>query len=199
MPNWFFWRTHRPSEKNPTLKVTRALGSWEVEVGNVTQTGMHTASMWANAFTHLPQRPVASALLLGLGGAACVKSFHAHFPEATLTAIEFDPEMVRVAKEIGLYKPAPFPKVILGDVREVVPELPEKYDLIMLDVYEGNRASPAFEDDAFLSALEKHLTPQGVLLVNFSGFRNNIKKIASRFEDGSIWTFRANTLGAFYQ
>jgi len=198
MKDWFFSRKQKSSEKNRDLEIRRTLGKWEVLVSGTTQTGPFTASMWQDALKKTPERTVQKILLLGLGGAASVHSLHERFPEVNVTAIEYDSAMVEVAKEIGIYRPAPFPRVILGDVREVVPSLSEKFDLIILDVFEGSKLSPAFTDDSFLKALQARLNEGGVLMVNFSGHREAIKNIADRFPKGIIWTFRANTLGAFW-
>lgn len=201
MKTWLYSNEARPSEKNPGLRLKRALGAWEVEVSDTTQTGPYTNSMWKDAFRRVARArnpDVHTALLLGLGGGGAIRPLHERFLSVRLTAVEYDPAMVKIAKEIGLWKPFPFPNVILGDVREAVPALEKIFDIIILDVFEGNKLSPAVKDDSFLGLLGSRLTNGGVLVVNFSGHRDAIRKIAEKFPDGTIWKFRANTLGAFW-
>jgi spermidine synthase len=196
--NWLFSSQKRASGKNPDLEIIRELGAWEVVVGGRTQTGPHTGAMWRDAFRKIPRREIHSGLLLGLGGAGSVRPFHEEFPNASLTAIEHDPVMVEIAKEIGLYRPAPFPSVVIGDARDIVPHMVTSFDLIMLDIFVGDALSPAVADSAFIDTLKRPLSDTGVLLVNFSNHREGMGSVAERFPEGSIWTFRANTLGAFW-
>lgn len=201
MKNWFYSKEERVSKKNPGLRLVRSFGSWEVRVGDTIQTGPYTNAMWKDAFRRTAKmRPVNvhTGLLLGLGGGGAVKPFFIRFPGGKLLAVEFDPAMVEVANEIGLYKPFPLPEVTLGDVREIVPKLTERYDLIVLDVFEGKKLSSAVEDRVFLSALKERLNDGGTLIVNFSGYRSAARSVSEVFKEGTLWKFRANTLGAFW-
>ncbi len=202
MKNWFFSSEVRTSEKNGEIRIQRLLGSWEVRVGNTSQTSSYTNAMWKDVCRKVARlrdpSKVRKALLLGLGGGGAIKAVHNYFPFVTVTAIEHDPVMVDIAREIGLQKPFPFPRVLVRDARDIIPSLRETFDLIIVDIFEGTMLSPALTDAPFLEALSARLSEAGILAVNVSGHRTLIKNIAELFPEGTIWRFRANTLGIFW-
>jgi len=200
--SWFYSFKKYSSPKNGTILVTRRLGAWCVEVGGTYQTSSYTNEMWADTMQRItdakPKLEAHKALLIGLGGGGAIRAIGKKFPAAEVTAIEHDPVMADIAKEIGLYKPFPFPRVIIGDAAEAVPALTDTYELAIVDIFNGRALAPITSDAAFWDTLKTRLSAGGVVAVNVSGHRDALKHMAPHFPDGTIWNFRRSTLGAFW-
>lgn len=203
MENWLYSSKTWKSELNGDIIVTRRLGAWTVEVGGTYQTSSYTNEMWKDAMRRIagarPELSVKNALLIGLGGGGAVRAIGDQFPDAHTTAIEHDPIMADIAKDISLHKPHPFPRVIVADAETALVELSEHYHTIVVDIFSGKALAPEVAEKPFWDALKTHLTPGGIVSVNVSGHRDAIRFIAPQFPDGMIWNFRRNTLGAFWE
>ena len=194
----------RTSEKNGAIQVYKDMfGPWEVSVDDCGQTTSYTYAMWVNAFkrlrTQLPKNNVKKVLMLGLGAGGQIGTINKTFPHCTLTAVEYDKEMVQLAHETQLYKPFPFPNVLLGDAKDVVPTIQDSFDLIILDLFAGPEPSPLGHDEQFIGQLRERLTPKGLLLINVYQRAEYLETAKRLFTNSSLWQFRLNNLGAFWQ
>ncbi len=75
--------------------------------------------------------------MLGLGGGAAVHSFHANYPEAKITAVDIDPDVVEVAKKhffLNKYKNI---DLVVDDARNFLMHRKDTFDFVILDVYDG--------------------------------------------------------------
>lgn len=201
-----FFRKHyrRASEKNGAIEVYKDIfGPWEISVDDCGQTTSYTHAMWVSAFkrlrAQLKKTDVKKVLMLGLGAGGQIGTIHKTFPHCALTVVEYDREMVQLAQETGLYKPFPFPTVLLGDAKDVVPTIEDSFDLIILDLFAGPEPSPLGNDAHFIEQLRQRLTPQGLLLINIYKRAEYLETALRLFAHSAVWKFRLNNLGAFWQ
>src|SRR3989338_5274497 len=198
--NWFFEENNRRSKKNGKIRVLRQLGDWYVSVDNIGQTSPYLRAMWSEAFKKLkklnPAR-VQKVLMLGLGAGGEIKTIYKNFPEISLTVVEYDPEMIRLAEELNLHRPYPLPSIILGDAAQIVPTLEETFDLIIYDLFLGAAASPLITEKSFMKSLHERLNLNGSLLVNAYKNVAYLDQPVPYFEHEKKWVFRLNTLGLF--
>lgn len=197
---WFRERHTRQSEKNERIDIARTFGVWEVVVNNTGQTTPYTHSMWEDAFIRLKKRGNAarSVLMLGLGAGGQIKQLHQAFPGCTVTVVEYDPEMIRIAGELALHKPFPFPTILQGDARDVVQKLTAQYDLILVDLFHGEEPSPLTHSEPFLQHVRERLSPSGTLIINVYQKKEYLGAAQQIFPNKELWTFRQNHLGAFW-
>lgn len=197
---WFWERYKRQSNKNEHIEIVRNIGVWEVVVNNTGQTTRYTNTMWKQALSRQKKSSasVRKALMLGLGAGGQIKQLHNAFPNCEVTVVEYDPEMIAIAKELELYKPFPFPQVIEGDAGEIVPTLKEIYDLILVDLFHGSEPSPLAQDTEFLQTLKKILSPNGTVLINVYEKKEYLEVAKKIFPHSTAWTYRYNHLGAFW-
>jgi len=110
-------------------------------------------------------------LIIGLGGGCLTNYLDARYPDVSLTSVEIDPDMVKVARvHFNLSESC---KVVVGDGLKFLEEKKEeKYDLIILDVDQKDpslalRCPPEpFITDSALEMWKSGLREHGVLAIN---------------------------------
>ncbi len=107
-------------------------------------------------------------LVLGLGGGSVARVLRALAPDARLVGVEFDPEVVRVARrvfdldELGV-------EVLCEDARDLLRRTRRRFDLVVDDVFVGAGESPCKPPGFPTPALERAaalLDPGGILVSN---------------------------------
>jgi len=115
--------------------------------------------------------PEPKVLIIGLGGGCLTNYLDARYPDVSLTSVEIDPDMVKVARvHFNLSESC---KVVVGDGLKFLEEnKEEKYDLVILDVDQKDpslalRCPPEqFITDSALEMWKDGLRENGVLAIN---------------------------------
>lgn len=108
------------------------------------------------------------ATILGLGGGSLLSALHHLLPVCQLHAIELRPEVVAVAREFFALPKAANIAITIADARRILPELPAgKTDLILTDLYDAQRMSPAQAQRRFIDQCAEALSPEGWLAINY--------------------------------
>ena len=99
-------------------------------------------------------------LILGLGGGSNTLLVNRLYPEAKITAIEIDPLMASISKKyFGLDKVKHL-KIIIADALDYIYDLPceasTKWDLILVDCFEGKYIPKKLENLDFIQSLKDH-------------------------------------------
>lgn len=196
---WLLESFTRPSAKNESIRVQRIFGRWYVGVRGTGQASTYLNAMWHNAFKRVYKAhpTTVNVLMLGLGAGGGVGILYRYFPRCTITAVEYDPEMIRLAKELRLYEPYPLPCIIEGDAAQVVPSLAARYDLIVVDLFFGAEPSPLVAQTAFQQSLKDRLAKDGLLLANVYKRADYIAALSETFVPVETWTYKWNALGLF--
>ena len=106
--------------------------------------------------------------VLGLGGGSLVSALHHLLPECELHAVELRRRVYEVAREFFSLPTASTIKVTIADARRVLPELPPSgTDLILTDLYDAQRMSPAQAQRRFIEQCAEALGPDGWLALNY--------------------------------
>jgi spermidine synthase len=114
------------------------------------------------------------ALVVGLGGGTLLSMLHHVEPKAHITAVEIDPEVVRIAADWFSVKPGPGIDIVTADGVAFLESTKDRWDLIIMDVFlepsaEGTDSSGVprtMKTEEFLSTLRGRLTPDGVVVFN---------------------------------
>lgn len=107
------------------------------------------------------------ALLIGLGAGNVARHLHAAGIETD--TIEIDPAVARAAIDDFGFEPTG--AFLIGDGRYVVRSLHERYDLIVHDCFTGGAEPTHMLTREMFAQLRDLLADDGVLAVNFVGFR----------------------------
>lgn len=111
----------------------------------------------------------ARVLMIGLGGGLISMVMHRALPETEIVAVEIDPEVVKAGKQYFGLIPDHRLHVVIDDGRSYLEKVEEsdRYDIIILDAYQGDGTAPArLVTQEFYQLCQSRLTPQGVIVVN---------------------------------
>lgn len=126
--------------------------------------------------------------LLGLGAGSFARFCHKRFPDSAIEAVEFNPQVVRICKELFLLPPESERFAItLEDAGLWVlrGENSASCDIMLVDVYDAQAEGPALESEAFYAGVSRCLAPGGMAMVNLFGghpsYERNIQAMAGAF------------------
>jgi spermidine synthase len=108
-------------------------------------------------------------LMVGLGGGTLPTALAMLYPDANIDVVELDPAVFEVAKKYFSFKPSPHMRVFVQDARvwgKRAAANPERYDLILLDAYNGDYIPEHLMTREYLRETEALLADDGVLVSN---------------------------------
>jgi len=125
-----------------------------------------------------------SALLIGLGAGSLTKFLYRHRPEAKLTVVEIDPEVIDVAR-LHFKLPSEDERltVQLDDGAEFVAKTKQRFDLIMVDGFDENARTGMLDTLPFYLNCKAKLTGSGLLVTNLLSKRRGARKSIERIEE----------------
>jgi spermidine synthase len=141
------------------------------------------------------------AVQLGLGSAAITRFCHRNLRMKT-TAVELNPTVIDACR-IWFHLPADDArlKVLNLDAADYVadPENAETADVLSVDLYDHDAASPVLDDQGFYDACRRLLADGGVMTVNLFGrdasFEQSARRIATAFGAQSVLAMRPTKEG----
>ena len=158
----------------------------QVNLNNLRQ---HMLEYTTLAFCGLLYEPEPERMLvLGLGGGVIPREMHHYFPEIDIHVVEIDPEIPLIAKRFFGFHEDDKLKVHVADGRMFIKKqlrhdpVP-KYDLIILDAFNGDYIPFHLMTKEFLEEVKAVLAEDGVVIANV--FYNN------RLFDAELATFLA--------
>lgn len=111
--------------------------------------------------------PAPSAVLdLGLGGASIERYFARYEPATRLVAVEASGAVLELARR-HFALPAAL-ELLPGRAEHVVASLAQRFELVFVDLFVGERHAGCVADLTFLAALAGLLAPRGVVAFNLS-------------------------------
>jgi len=108
-------------------------------------------------------------LIIGLGGGTLPMALAQLLPDSEITVVEIDAAVVRVAEEFFQFKPSKKISVVVQDARvfgkrAIMKNL--KYDLVMLDAYNGDYIPEHLLSKEYLEECKALLSSSGILVAN---------------------------------
>jgi spermidine synthase len=141
------------------------------------------------------------AMQLGLGAATLTKFCYKKLG-MTCTAIEINPGVLHACR--GWFKlPADDERlrVVIADAGEEIQrdEWTATVDLLHVDLYDHEAASPVLDSVEFYDHCKALLTPEGCMTVNLFGrsssYERSLEKIAQVFREDAVWAFKPTREG----
>ncbi|MCL1886497.1 MAG: spermidine synthase [Betaproteobacteria bacterium] len=116
---------------------------------------------------------------LGLGTGALTKFSYRHFPQARVTAVELNPEVIAVCDAMFALPPRDKRLSVLEmDALDFVLDASNRHaaDVMHVDLYDATAQGPVLDTPEFYGACNQCLTDDGIMTVNLFGERRSYKK-----------------------
>ena len=108
-----------------------------------------------------------SILILGVAGGSVIKTLVDEIKfEGQITGVEIDPEIVKVANKYFKLDEIKNLKIIIGDAFEFVLKTKDKYDLIIVDIFQDTTMPRFLFETFFINRICHHLKNNGFVLFN---------------------------------
>ena len=186
----------KKSPHNGLIKVYKLRGKHSISVDNLTQSGGLLIPIWRRGLKEVKSQKskVKSCLILGLGGGTAAKEVAKNWPGVKITAIEIDTIMVELGKKYMGLDQIKNLKIIIGDAFKIITRryqldaLPRRqassrYDLILVDMYQGKNYPEKAKSSQFFKSLKKLLATKGMVIFNRLNWEKNDQDIADHIAD----------------
>ena len=127
-------------------------------------------------------------LMIGLGGGTIASTLMELYPDLKMDLVEVDEAVVKVAQQFFNFYPNAMTNVVIVDGRVFVRRalrIDRRYDLIILDAYNGDYIPEHLMTKEFLSDVKALLTPNGIL-------------VANTFASSKLYDHESNTYGEVF-
>ena len=112
-------------------------------------------------------------LVVGLGGGTLPMFLRKYYPQATIDAVDIDPDVVDVAKKFFGFREDPGMRAHVQDGRRFIEKTSDPYDVIFLDAFGLNSVPAQLTTQEFLQAVRRAVKPGGVVVGNVWGPASN--------------------------
>lgn len=166
------------------------IGEWSLFGFGINLSGSYVENIWLGVFKIFNKsgfKPK-DILLLGLGAGSAFFAAKKIWPQACLTGVDIDQTMIEISQKI--YSPN-FTRCLVNEFFRNQPATPksaeislpvkifkidalsflkdnqDKFDLVLIDIFEGRRIAPVVLAKEFISWVRKALRTKGRVAVNF--------------------------------
>lgn len=163
----------KSSHHNADIRVIREWVGYKLLVNGSPQSGSYIRMLWSRAIRKFRIdriQHVDSILVLGVGGGTVIEMLAKHFPNASITAIEIDQVIIRIAKQYFEIDKHPNVHLVRADANAYVRELARKkkvFDLVIVDVFIGPKIPEFVSLPTFLNLLQAITQTHGCVLINY--------------------------------
>ena len=139
-----------------------------IKTGNLSQSGGVVDKVWNTTLKKLAKnkkKDIDTCLILGLGGGGMIKIVKKYCPETKIVGVDIDPVFVNLGRkymDLDNYEV----DIVIEDAHKYLKNNSNKYDLVCVDVYVGDRVPEKFKSIGFVSLVNKTLSENGVAIFN---------------------------------
>jgi spermidine synthase len=108
-------------------------------------------------------------LAIGLGAGSFPKRLHHDWPEATIDVVEIDPQVIALAQQYFDLQPDAHLRIHAGDGRRFLQEGSTRYDLVLVDAYNGDNIPFHLTTREFYRELRARMDDDALLVSNVVG------------------------------
>ncbi len=112
-------------------------------------------------------------LVVGLGGGTLPMFLRNYYPNATIDAVDIDPDVVDVAKKFFGFREDEQMSAHVADGRQFIERSRQPFDVILLDAFGASSIPVHLTTQEFLQAVRRAVTPGGVVVGNLWGHSAN--------------------------
>ena len=140
-------------------------------------------------------------LILGLGGGDLVKVIHKISNRNHIDIVEIEPEMVGVSREYFGLRNESWINIHIMDAKIYLQNNTSKYDLVIVDLYEGDNIPKFVEGKRFLLNLKMSLSNDGVVIINYASHsfdQNDFDKFGRKLHKYFLYVQKLKIWGHTY-
>lgn len=183
---------------NGPIECRRILGTWSLVAGGNEQVGPYLNGLWKQAIKKVPQpKSVRKILMLGLATGGTLPFFLKRFSNASITAVEIDPVMADLMKRLAPFKRRDRLEIVIGNAAEIVAQRQEKYDLVIFDLFVGQKVASIMRDEFFLRQALSRTQPHGYWLVNAFKEPDVLDRAKNVCGESARWRHYVSHVGLF--
>jgi spermidine synthase len=119
-------------------------------------------------------------LMIGLGGGSMLKYLHRHVPGADLTTVEIHQGVIDMRQDFHIPPDSDRLRILCADGAAFLRQPPERYDLILVDGFNGSGVPDALCSRSFYQHAKAALTPAGLLVSNVQAETLQARMIGQR-------------------
>ena len=159
-------KTHSKYNGDITVVKDFTWGTY-IKVGGLTQSGGILTQVWKETLSKVVvKKPhINNCLVLGLGGGSVAKLVSSYWVGTEIVGVDIDSKMVELGKKyLGLDKISI--QTVIDDASSFVNSEKQKYDLILIDLYCGDKFPEKFEKNEFVEKVKGLLNKNGIAVFN---------------------------------
>jgi len=131
-------------------------------------------------------------LIIGLGSGSFVRFFHHHFPESRIEAVDYSQHVINLAKGYFQLPEDSHITLFCDDGYQFLKNKTDnKYDLILIDAFDGQGMAPTIYSESFLALCKEYLSSTGIISCNLwsndEKYLAEIKTILADCFQGSLY------------
>lgn len=126
----------------------------------------YTRKMMSFALFHPQPRKI---LMLGLGGGSLAKFCHKHYPDAEITVVEINPQVLAFRDEFHVPEESERFTIVLADAAEFVASNRRTFDVILADAFDRHGFAGSLCNREFYTNLKRQIGDSGMLVSNLAG------------------------------
>lgn len=149
----------------PIEVVTDIAWGKHIVVDGLTQSGGVTNMVWKNTLKQLKNKKITSCLIVGLGGGTIAKIIREKYREAKIIGVDIDKEFVELGKKY-LDLESQNVEIHIEDAIEYLKSEKRKFDLVVVDIFNGRSIPNEFNKADFANLIKKHLSDEGLAIFN---------------------------------
>lgn len=124
--------------------------------------------------------PAPKVLMIGLGGGSMLKYLHRHAPTADLTVVEISPEVIALRDEFCIPPDGERLRVLCADGAAFVAAPPHRYDVILVDGFDGTGIPADLCSRRFYTQCRQALSACGVMVANVQAETSQARQLRER-------------------
>lgn len=172
------------SPVNGKVQVVKTLEGIKIVAGGLSQSGWLVKKIWSTALKSIfrERKNVKRVLILGLGGGSSADVVANYWPDSKIIGVDIDHLIIELGKKYLNLSEIKNLKIIKSDAQIWISKVSnnEKFDLILVDIYQGSLIPEDFNKIKFIKSLKNLLTTGGIVAFNQRSISDqalNLKKV----------------------
>jgi len=129
-------------------------------------------------------------VMVGLGGGSLAKFCYRNLPRTRISVVEIDPRIIALREEFCVPPDDHRFRIVCDDGARYLSNSEERIDVLMVDAFDTDGLAPTLAASDFYGRAARQLSPNGMLVMNFSGdtkrYAMHIQRIRAAFAGSTL-------------